>query len=107
MGSGGQAEPAGEQGQHREGFGEAGLPQPDEGVASAVARLMAEVLEVDRVGMDDSFYDLGGTSLQAMRLCIRVERETGCPLQPVDVFEHHVLCDLVDWVSSRREVAHG
>ncbi|MFF4424752.1 phosphopantetheine-binding protein [Streptomyces sp. NPDC001549] len=74
--------------------------------ASTVARLMADVLDVDRVGPDDSFYDFGGTSLQAMRLCIRLERETGLSAQPVDVFEHHVLRDLVAWLSSRQEAAH-
>ncbi|MFJ1608566.1 phosphopantetheine-binding protein [Streptomyces sp. NPDC088253] len=100
-------EPAHEQTRRREEFRAVAPRKPEEAVTSTVARLMAEVLEVDRVGLDDSFYDFGGTSLQAMRLCIRLERETGFPVQPVDVFEHHVLSDLVEWLSSRREATHG
>jgi acyl carrier protein len=32
-----------------------------------LADIYAQVLDADRVGMDDSFFDLGGDSLSAMR----------------------------------------
>ncbi|WP_208852632.1 phosphopantetheine-binding protein [Mycobacterium timonense] len=37
-----------------------------------VAGLFAEVLAIDKVGADDSFFDLGGDSLSAMRLIAAV-----------------------------------
>ena len=61
----------------------AGLPAPDFGgvvvsreprtaAEEIVCGLFAEVLGLDRVGAEDSFFDLGGDSLLAMRLIARV-----------------------------------
>lgn len=69
---------------------------PAPGLPTVVAAIFADVLEVDRYGADDSFYDFGGTSLQAIRICARIERETGIGAQPVVLFEHDVLADFAD-----------
>ena len=42
--------------------------QPDSAVEEILARIYAQVLGVEQVGIDDSFFDLGGDSLSAMRL---------------------------------------
>jgi enterobactin synthetase component F len=42
-----------------------------------LTRLFAEVLGVDRVGADDGFFDLGGTSLLAARLMARIRDTLG------------------------------
>nr|MDT0657162.1 amino acid adenylation domain-containing protein [Micromonospora sp. DSM 115978] len=39
-----------------------------------VARSFAEVLGVDRVGIEDSFFDVGGNSLQALRVVSRINK---------------------------------
>ncbi|WP_244461354.1 thioesterase domain-containing protein [Rhodococcus sp. ZPP] len=46
--------------------------RPNEGYESTVAAVFAEVLGVDRVGAEDNFFDLGGTSLSAMRAVSRL-----------------------------------
>ena len=43
----------------------------------ALTRLFAEVLGLRRVGVDDGFFDLGGTSLLAIRLVARVRENLG------------------------------
>ncbi|MFD7546868.1 non-ribosomal peptide synthase/polyketide synthase [Streptomyces sp. NPDC059816] len=45
---------------------------PATAAEEALCALYAEVLDLDRVGPDDSFFDLGGDSLLAMRLVVRV-----------------------------------
>ncbi|WP_280334478.1 amino acid adenylation domain-containing protein, partial [Nocardia wallacei] len=45
---------------------------PRTAVERAVAEVLAEVLEVDRVGLDDSFFALGGNSLSATRVASRL-----------------------------------
>ena len=43
----------------------------------ALAKVWAEVLAVDEVGIHDSFFDLGGHSLLAIRLCARMADTLG------------------------------
>ncbi|KUN96932.1 non-ribosomal peptide synthetase [Streptomyces caeruleatus] len=49
--------------------------------------LFAQVLGVDRVGVDDSFFDLGGDSIVSIQLAGRA-RAAGLGVTPRDVFEH-------------------
>ncbi|WP_030420322.1 amino acid adenylation domain-containing protein [Streptomyces sp. NRRL F-5065] len=74
------------------------LPAPGRPVAGADSRaprgpreeqlcaLFAEVLGVDRVGVDDNFFDLGGHSLLAVRLAARVKEALGTDVSIGTVF---------------------
>ncbi|EUA27773.1 phosphopantetheine attachment site family protein [Mycobacterium intracellulare] len=50
-----------------------------------LAGVYAGVLGVERVGVDDSFFDLGGDSISAMRLvaAINASLDTGLPVRAV------------------------
>jgi Phosphopantetheine attachment site len=69
--------------------------EPEGTLETAVAKIEAEILEVDRIGRTDSFYDFGGTSLKAIRICARIERETGYRALPLWLFDTDVLADFV------------
>ena len=47
------------------------------GLRESISGIWAEVLGVEAVGLDDDFFALGGTSLQAARIFIQLERLTG------------------------------
>ncbi|MEN0135295.1 MAG: amino acid adenylation domain-containing protein, partial [Rhodococcus sp. (in: high G+C Gram-positive bacteria)] len=51
----------------RPDFAAAEYRRPAAGHESTVATVFAEILGVEQVGADDNFFDLGGTSLSAMR----------------------------------------
>ncbi|WP_240799800.1 amino acid adenylation domain-containing protein [Streptomyces sp. A1277] len=53
----------------------------------ALTALFADVLGVTAVGPDDAFFDLGGTSLLAVRLVARVREEFGAELTVGALFE--------------------
>ncbi|CAM5350242.1 hypothetical protein GCM10010329_40960 [Streptomyces spiroverticillatus] len=52
-----------------------------------LTRLFAEILGVPRVGVDDAFFDLGGTSLLAARLVARVRDTLGAELTIGTLFQ--------------------
>ncbi|MFJ4473182.1 amino acid adenylation domain-containing protein [Streptomyces sp. NPDC089424] len=56
---------------------------PRDHTERVLARAFAEVLELDRVGIDDDFFDLGGNSLRAIRLTglIRAELDQEVPVR--------------------------
>jgi len=68
---------------------------PEGELETAVAAIIAEVLGVDRLGRADSFYDFGGTSLQAIRICTRIETKLGFKAAPLLLFDNDVLADFV------------
>ena len=62
--------------------------QPPRGPAEQfVARLWSEILAVEPVGRDDRFFDLGGTSLQAVRFAACLTQELGERVPVVTLFE--------------------
>jgi len=67
------------------------LPAPDyaaraseraaeSGTEKVLCALFSEILGVERVGVDDAFHDLGGSSALAMRLIARIREELGADL---------------------------
>lgn len=68
---------------------------PADELEAQVAAVIAEVLNIDRVGRRDSFYDLGGASLTAIRICARIERALGCRIDPTALLDHDELADFV------------
>jgi hypothetical protein len=77
---------------------------PEGDLERTVAGITAEVLEVSRIGRDDSFYDFGTTSLQAVRICARIQKQTGIPALPVWLFDHDVLSDFAERLGKAERV---
>ncbi|MFJ3601103.1 MULTISPECIES: phosphopantetheine-binding protein [unclassified Streptomyces] len=90
----------------RDDFVEAPYEPPRDELEKQVAKIVAEVLGVDRVGRDDSFYDFGGTSLQAIRICARIERGLGMKALPLWFFSHDILHEFVQELRTKAETAH-
>ncbi|MCB0938297.1 MAG: AMP-binding protein, partial [Mycobacterium sp.] len=67
------------------GGGEGAYRAPGNAVEEILADIYAEVLGVERVGVDDSFFDLGGDSILSMQVVARA-RSAGLKCRPRDIF---------------------
>ncbi|HKH48447.1 MAG TPA: amino acid adenylation domain-containing protein [Thermoanaerobaculia bacterium] len=60
---------------------------PRDAIEEALAEIWREALDLETVGVDDNFFDLGGHSLMAMRLLARIRHALGVELQVQELFE--------------------
>ncbi len=67
---------------------------PASAVEEILAGIYAQVLGVERVGVDDSFFDLGGDSLSAMRLVAAINTGLDAGLAVRTVFEAPTVAQL-------------
>ena len=66
-----------------------------------IAELWAEVLELETVGVEDNFFDLGGNSLLATRLVTRLREHFGIELGLGDFFEEATVARVARAVESQ------
>ncbi|WP_156748011.1 non-ribosomal peptide synthetase, partial [Mycobacterium sp. 1465703.0] len=66
---------------------------PGTPVEETLAGIYAQVLGVDRVGIDDSFFDLGGDSISSMQVVTRA-RAAGLVLRTRDIFTEQTVARL-------------
>ncbi len=78
---------------------------PRDVVEEVVAQVWCAVLGVDRVGVRDRFFDLGGKSLQAVQVVARLRKLLGVELPLQALFDAPTVEELAAWV--RTEQAGG
>jgi acyl carrier protein len=71
-----------------------GLAAPSTPIEQSIARIWCELLRLDRVALDDDFFDLGGHSLLATRLISRIRDELAAEVPLRLLFEAPTVKDL-------------
>jgi amino acid adenylation domain-containing protein len=82
-----------------------GLTAPRSATEEALAGIWRDALELDEIGIDDDFFDLGGDSLQALAIVVGVEKRLGAKLPPSALLESPsiaAMARLLDRSPSRR-----
>jgi amino acid adenylation domain-containing protein len=82
------------------------LPEPERGrmeervytaprsaAERVIAAVWAEVLRLERVGVDDNFFELGGDSILSIRVVVR-SRKAGVLFTPAQLFQHQTVAAL-------------
>ncbi|HEX7238939.1 MAG TPA: amino acid adenylation domain-containing protein, partial [Longimicrobiaceae bacterium] len=79
----------------------AGYVAPRTEVEAALAEVWAESLGVERVGVDDNYFALGGDSIRSIQLLARA-RERGIGFDLTDLFRHQTVAELAREVRGHR-----
>ena len=80
--------------------------EPRTAVERVLCELFAEVLGLERVGVHDSFFELGGDSILSVKLAARAMRD-GMTFGVVEVFEHRTPAGIATVVDPGGEPAAG
>jgi amino acid adenylation domain-containing protein len=79
----------------------AGYAPPRDAVEAALAEVWADTLGLDRVGVHDNYFALGGDSIRSLQVLAKArERGIGFGLQ--DVFRHQTIAELAPHVRAER-----
>jgi thioesterase domain-containing protein/acyl carrier protein len=57
-----------------------------------------EVLKLPKIGIDDDFFELGGTSLQALTVFAKIEARLGCSLSPSTIIQAPTIARLAEFI---------
>src|SRR5207249_2310382 len=77
---------------------------PRTAVEKMLSRIWAEILNVDRVSINDNFFALGGDSILSMQL-ITQARRAGLHLTPRQLFQYQTIAELANVATPRQTVS--
>ena len=66
-----------------------------------------DVLKNPKIGIDDDFFELGGTSLQLLRVFLEIEARLGCSLSPTTMLQAPTIARLAEFTRASRGVAES
>lgn len=75
---------------------------PEKELERRLATIWQDLLAVDRVGLDDSFFDLGGHSILLARLQQRLGEELGREVPFIALLTHHTIRELAGYLAVSR-----
>lgn len=76
---------------------------PRTSIEEILARIWAQVLKAEQVGIHDNFFELGGDSILSIQIVARTH-EVGLHLTPKHLFEHQTIAELAAVASTSRAV---
>ena len=81
--------------------------EPETELEKTIAQCLRELLNVERIGLNDDFFDLGGHSLLAAQFLARVRERTGVEVTLKTFFEDSTVGGVAKSVSAIRWVAEA
>jgi non-ribosomal peptide synthetase component F/thioesterase domain-containing protein/acyl carrier protein len=80
---------------------------PRNGIEQDLAQIWTQTLGIERIGIKDSFFDLGGNSLSAAQMMVTLHQHFGVEFPLQILFERPTVARLADKLSEVMGVANG
>jgi acyl-coenzyme A synthetase/AMP-(fatty) acid ligase/acyl carrier protein len=88
----------------REHFDTSFVP-PSNKIEAAVAGIWAEALEIDRIGINDNFFDLGGHSFMIIKVHDQIQKQLNIAAPLVRLFEYPTVSSFAGFIASQNAEA--
>src|SRR5437870_3317325 len=85
--------------------GEAGFVAAQSQMEKALARIWEQALQVERVGLNDNFFDLGGHSLLGAQVQARIGEMLNVELPVIKLFQYPTISALAKYLSQGQKEA--
>ncbi len=76
---------------------------PTNSVEKQLATIWQSVLGIEKIGINDNFREIGGTSLNGVQLIAQVKRELSVDLSIIDLFEHPTVSSMTRFIEQPKE----
>lgn len=83
------------------------LPSPESPVEKRIWSIWKETLHIGNIGVDDGFFDIGGTSVSATALVERINQAFGCDMTLATLVSHTTITALSRYISSNMGETKG
>jgi amino acid adenylation domain-containing protein len=78
------------------------LRMPSDDYEHQLLTIWQEVLKIPKIGIDDDFFELGGGSLQVLKLFATIEGRLGCSLSPTTIMQAPTIARLAEFIRAAR-----
>jgi acyl carrier protein len=78
---------------------EASYVAPRTSLEQAITKIWASVLRVEKLGVNDNFFDLGGASLTLVQISSQLKEVLGVDLPVIELFEYPTIGELAHYLS--------
>ena len=77
---------------------------PRNGIDEILINILKDILNIDNISIEDSFFEIGGDSLSAINLSTKIYSKFNVQIFVKDIMEHSIIKDLSDLISSNKNV---
>jgi acyl-CoA synthetase (AMP-forming)/AMP-acid ligase II/acyl carrier protein len=82
---------------------ESGYVGPRTAMERTISEVWREVLGVEKVGVNDNFFDMGGASLSLIQVSSKLREALGVEVAVVELFEYPTIAELTEHLSGQGE----
>lgn len=73
---------------------------PTNGIEAKLAEVWRDILQTDRIGINDSFFELGGDSLRLVTVISRIHKEFNVEVPISEIYKYPTIKELGEYLSS-------
>jgi len=77
--------------------------EPETSFEQRISEIWSDVLQIDHIGVDDNFFDLGGNSILSVELMARVNTQLNFNIPLVKLFQYPTISDFASFINSSND----